>query len=89
METRLLDIPDAHKTDYHEIYRMIFKEKISSHIADSNVKCIGITEHYESEKSAYIVLVNYSGDEVETNLRLKDGYVIEKQIYGNAKRIAP
>lgn len=89
METRLLDIPDAHKTDYHEIYRMIFKEKISSHIADSNVKCIGITEHYESEKNAYIVLVNYSGDDVETNLRLKDGYVIEKQIYGNAKSIAP
>ena len=89
METRLLDVPDVHKTDYYEIYRMIFEEKISGHIADSDNGCVGITEHYENDNSAYIVLVNYSGKAASTNLRIRSDYHIEKTIYGNADTIAP
>ncbi|MBQ7399814.1 MAG: cellulase family glycosylhydrolase [Clostridia bacterium] len=89
METRLLDVPDIHKTDYSEVYRMIFEAKIANHVADSDVKCIGITEHHENENSAYIVLVNYSGNEVKTNLTIKPEYKIEKVIYGNIDNIAP
>ena len=89
LESRLLDIENAHQTDYYEIYRKVFEEKINSHIADSDSRCVGITEHYENENSAYIVLVNYSGEASETNLKINPGYHIEKTIYGNPDHLAP
>lgn len=89
LESMLLDTPDSHKTSYYKIYRDIFAEKIGSHIADSDCVCVGITEHAVSENQAYIVLVNYSGQEVKPNLRMNFAYKTEETVYGNPDCIAP
>ena len=89
VEKMLLDIPNAHETDLFEIYRNIFSEKIDSHIVDSSCKYIGITEHIEDEKNAYIVLINYSDKTVDTNLKIKSGYSISQVIRGDADKILP
>lgn len=89
LESMLLDTPDSHKTNYYKIYRDIFAEKIGSHIVDSDSVCVGITEHAVSENQAYIVFVNYSGQEVKTNLRMNFAYKTEETVYGNPDCIAP
>ncbi len=89
VENMLLDVPDEHETDYCEIYKTVFAQKIESHIADSNCKCIGITEHPENGNSAYVVLINYSGKTAQTNLEIKQGWLVEKVICGNPDVLAP
>lgn len=89
VESMLLELSDAHETNQFEIYREIFAEKISEHIADSDCRYIGITEHMAGANSAYIVLINYSDKTVNTNLKIKDGFSIESVILGDPKTITP
>ena len=89
VETMLLDMPNAHKTDLFEIYRVVFAKKIDSHIADSDCKYIGITEHIEDANNAYIVLINYSDKIVDVNLKVKSEYNISKLIRGDIESMAP
>ncbi|MBQ2966542.1 MAG: hypothetical protein IJE10_00275 [Clostridia bacterium] len=89
VETMLLDMPNAHKTDLFEIYRVVFAKKIDSHIADSDCKYIGITEHIEDANNAYIVLINYSDKIVDVNLKVKSEYNISKVIRGDIESMAP
>ncbi len=89
LESMLLDTPESHKTNYYKIYRNVFAEKIGLHIADSDHVCVGITEHAVNEKQAYVVIVNYSGQEVKPNLRINAAYKTEKTVYGNPDCIAP
>jgi len=89
VETMLLDMSNVHETDLFEIYRVVFAEKINSHIADSDCKYIGITEHIEDANNAYIVLINYSDKKVDINLKIKSEYSISKVICGNIESIAP
>jgi hypothetical protein len=89
VETMLLDMSNVHETDLFEIYRVVFAEKINSHIADSDCKYIGITEHIEDANNAYIVLINYSDKKVDINLKIKSEYSISKVICGDIESIAP
>ena len=68
---------------------MYIMEKIEYHIADSNCKYIGITEHIEDGNNAYIVLINYSDKIVDMNLKVKSEYSISKVIRGNIESMAP
>lgn len=89
VETMLIDTAEAQETDMYEIYRMVFAGKIANHIADSDCKYIGITEHIADENRAYIVLINYSDKTVETNLKLKSDYSAVDVIRGDINSIAP
>lgn len=89
METALLDMNGAGDTDYFEIYRRVFRNKIDKHIVDITNKHVGVTEHYENENNAYIVLINYSGTEETISLALKHGFHVEKTVYGNTETISP
>ena len=89
LENMLIDTADAHNTELYEIYRMVFAEKIEEHIADSHCKFIGITEHTADENTAYIALINYSGITVNTDLKIKPGYLVEDVIFGDINKMMP
>ena len=89
LENMLIDAADAHNTELYEIYRMVFAEKIEEHIADSHCKFIGITEHTADENTAYIALINYSGITVNTDLKIKPGYLVEDVIFGDINKMMP
>lgn len=89
VESMLLDVADAAETDYFEIYRKVFREKIEKHIVSSDCRYVGITEHYVDENNAYVVLINYSDKTVNTNLELNSDFAMDCAVYGNADSIAP
>lgn len=89
MESMLLDTPNMHTTSYYKIYRKVFEEELQGHIIDSCSECIGITEHIVNENEAYIVLVNYSGHQSETELVLNREYTIAETLYGNPDKLLP
>ena len=89
VETMLLDVTNAHETDLYYVYRTIFAKQIEEHIADSDCKYIGITEHTVDETCAYVVMINYSDKTVETNITIKEGYVVEDVIRGDVNTISP
>lgn len=89
IESMMLDMPDAHETDLFEIYRHVMSGKINEHIADSDCRYIGITEHKVDENTAFVVLINYSDKSVETNLKLRPEYKISEVIRGDTDAIAP
>lgn len=89
VESMLLDISDAHESNQYEIYREIFSDKLQNHIADSTCKYIGITEHIENENSAYIAMINYSKNKLDTELKIKEGFSVEKVICGDLNNIEP
>ena len=89
LESMLIDTADAHETDLFEIYRLVFAEKIQTHIVDSNCKYIGITEHVADENTAYVVLINYSDKTVDADLKIKSGYSIDCVICGDINTMRP
>lgn len=88
MEQVLMESQDAHNSGYYEIYRTVFAHKIKEHIADSDCVRVGITHHY-TDDGAYIVMINYSGEDAHTSLTIKPGYETEKVICGDPYDIKP
>ena len=89
VENMLLDLPDAPETDYFEIYKYVFSDKIKEHVLGCNSKYVGITEHFEDQTTVYAVLVNYSDKVLDINLEIKSGFSIDKTVYGNENTISP
>ena len=77
------------ETNQYKVYREVFNEKIKEHIADSDCKHIGITQHNVDENSAYIVAINYSDKTVIPNIKIKDGYTVKRIIRGSLEQIEP
>ncbi len=77
------------ETNQYKVYREVFNEKIKEHIADSDCKHLGITQHNVDENSAYIVAINYSDKTVIPNIKIKDGYTVKRIIRGSLEQIEP
>lgn len=77
VEKNLLDKSDMHLTDQREIYKMIFEEKINTHVVKSDCRYVGITEHYAEDGSVYAVIINYSDLKIEPEISIADGYKYE------------
>lgn len=89
VETEMLSKSNCADSEQYEIYRTVFADKIKNHAVDSNCKYIGITEHYVNQDELYVVATNYSGFELDTQIKINNGYKIEKVIRGKIDKIAP
>lgn len=89
LETRMLGLSNCADSNQYEVYRTVFADKIKNHAVDSTCKYIGITEHYVNQNELYVVMVNYSGFSLDTELMINNGYKVEKVIRGSIDEIAP
>ena len=86
LERMLLDEYDAFSHNRHLIYKELFKECIAEHIVISDNEYTCVTIH-RGENEIYAVVINYSGEDQRPELIIKDGYMIESVIYGDAEMI--
>ena len=88
LETMLLNEIDAFKGSHHEMYQEIFDGKLDSHMLCCKDRDIGVTQHFGEDKN-YVVLVNYSGAQVNPVVSVNDKYKLVRQVSGNMDRIEP
>lgn len=82
LESMLLERSGAFDGNCHKIYDLVFDEVKKSHPVTLENPCVGVTFH-EGKGGCYAVLINYSGQEQETGLRIKEGYRLTA-VYGAA-----
>jgi hypothetical protein len=44
---------------------------------------VGVTEHYFDENTKLAIMINYSPEVINTAIGLKDGWKMEKVVYGD------
>lgn len=88
LESMLLEESYAFSKDYYKLYSYIFADYINKHTVISENKFIGLTLHDNGDGSSYAVLVNYSGKEQKTDIKISDDYEIAEYIRGNGTEIA-
>jgi len=98
-EKMLLDKAGAFEGNVCDIYEKIFTG--THHIAKTTKKGnvlhgkpqnisndVGITQHHGEDKS-YVVVINYSGKQVEPELKYSKEYKLVRQIGGTAECLEP
>jgi len=87
LEMNLTNTPGAfteNPAEYWKIYHTIAAEVIAKNRAvTKNDPMVGITEHDLSATEKVVVLVNYSPTDRDVALTVKDGWKIEKALYGS------
>lgn len=68
---------------YDMVYRRVAKESSTEKICDCDNKFICITQHVTNRGQVYIFAINYNNKPESTFLLIKDGYKIDKTIFGN------
>ena len=89
LENNMLNSEDIANTDQYHVYRSLFRNIIAEHPADSDCKYIGVTNHTDVSGAVYAVAINYSDKKQELNLKLQNGYKLEKIIRGDLNTIEP
>ncbi|MDX8339642.1 cellulase family glycosylhydrolase [Draconibacterium sp. IB214405] len=88
MEMNLTNTPSGFTENAPEcwkVYQRIADELIEKNrLVRKNDPYIGITEHKLADGSMVIVLVNYSPEDKNVELTIKNGWKIKKAIYGKA-----
>ncbi len=87
IEKNAVDVCDAFELNQHMVYDEIFKAAKSEYAVTCDNKYIGMTRHVSGD-SQYIVLINYSAQIQNTNIKVKDGYACEV-IRGIIDKIEP
>jgi hypothetical protein len=67
---------------YWSIYKMISEEVRRNRIIQKNNPYIGITEHSFDDDTKLAILINYSPETISTDIMLKEGWKIDKTVYG-------
>jgi hypothetical protein len=75
---------DAEKQNLHKFYQVIAQDAINNRIVRKNHPFIAATEHMINDAECYVVLVNYSPENIADTLELKEGWRINRILYGNA-----
>lgn len=91
LESSLLDEVDAFADDHFEYYNEVFKKSKESHILTCSNKDVGITQHFgeNGEDKHYVVLINYSGDEVKLDVSINEHYRLSHEVLGNKTTLEP
>lgn len=76
-----------YKKDYL-IYRILLEDKLSKHCVSCENPCIGITHHFEGEEEN-VVIINYSNNFCNLDLRVHEDYEICNVLKENIKSIEP
>ena len=82
LEEMLLHGSERFAENHHLVYKTLFKDLIAQHCVSSDVPHLGITHHFDGEKTT-VVIINYSPNTCHPRLHVRDGYEIRSIIKGN------
>lgn len=86
LEEMLIDEDGAFDKNRHEIYAEIFSDVISAHPVVCDNSNLAVTLHEDGEY-LYCIIVNHSDRAESTNMTVKDGFTLDKVIYGSAETV--
>lgn len=88
LEEMLLQGSERFEGNHFLVYRTLFKDKLNHHCVRSDVPYLGITHHFEG-KDANVVIINYSANACQPNLKLHEDYEIHSILKGNVENMEP
>lgn len=88
LEEMLLNRKDAFSEPYYQLYQLPAAEVLKEKAVISECPYIGVTEHEDGD-GRYVMLINYSAKEVETQMQINKDYEIASVVYGDLEKIAP
>lgn len=86
MEAMLLDQSEAFSKDYNKVYQKVFSGRLCEKLVISEDKYVTVTEHTAADQHIACIL-NYSNEDRQLNLHLKEDWAVKKIIYGDASYI--
>lgn len=89
LEAMLINQPDMVEGDYCEIYKAVFANQINSHEVITDNKKVAVTLHPDTDGSICCVAINYTADEQKLDLKIQEGYNIDKVYYGDTDVLKP
>ena len=88
LEEMLLHGSERFAENHHLVYKTLFRDLIAQHCVSSDVPHLGITHHFDGEKTT-VVIINYSPNTCNPNLRVHEDYEICSIIKGGVDEIEP
>ncbi|MBQ5810325.1 MAG: hypothetical protein IIW23_01955 [Clostridia bacterium] len=86
LENYIAEVPSASRVaegaEYYHIYQIVTEGAVDRRISGKTNPYVGITEHKIDENSYYVVFVNYEDALDDFKVDLKDGWVVDKVVYG-------
>lgn len=87
-ESIAFNTPDGFiKHPYYTLYRCVAKEIIENKPLITDDANLGITVNPESDDTLLVTVLNYSDKSISPNLKIADGYRIEKILYGSLENV--
>ena len=87
LESMLIRENDAFDKGRHLIYGQIFGETLSEREAQIHNPKLSLTFHPAEDGSLYCGILNYSGEDQKTGLKLKEGYRITEVVTGSPEMV--
>lgn len=88
LEEMLIDGINRFEGRHYLVYKMLLKDKLSKHCVSCDLPHVGITYHH-SDSGINVVIINYSDNYNELNLKVHNDFKISSVIKGDIKKIEP
>jgi len=74
---------DKGQPKYAAIYKEIAKPLLEKRVLQQSNPFIGVTEHDTNAKEKVIILINYSTEDIVSDVVVKEGWKVKSALYGN------
>ena len=86
LENYIAEVPSAsrvgERAEYYHIYQIVTEGAVDRRLSGKTNPYVGITEHKIDDNSYYAVFVNYEEALDDFKVNLKEGWVVDKVVYG-------
>lgn len=88
LEEMLINGTNRLEGNQYLIYKTLLKDKLGEHCVSCDIPYVGITHHYDGD-DVYAVIINYSNNCTELNLKIHQDFKISSVIKGDIEKIEP
>ena len=88
LEKNQIEKHNAFEANQHAVYQYLAKECLTNKPVVTDNPFLGVTIHRNGEKT-YVVIVNYSDKSQDMNLKIAEGYTVEKVYHGDSLKLEP
>lgn len=74
---------DKGQPAYASIYKEIAKPLIEQRVLQQVNPFIGVTEHEINDKEKVVILINYSTEDIASEIKIKQDWTVKSALYGN------
>jgi len=74
---------DKGQPKYAAIYKEIAKPLMEQRVLQQSNPFIGVTEHEINDKEKVVILINYSTEDLSSDITIKQGWKVKSALYGN------